>query len=108
MITTIQNRIDELTARRAHTCGFNKRARITEKIEELEKQKMIIEHGCYAANIESLPRGEFFKRKPDAKKVYQRAEYDRSARKYWGMDETDISRGMLFKTGTVVYIGFDY
>ena len=61
-----------------------------------------------AALIKDLPRGEFFKRKPDAIKVYRRGEYERSSRKYQADDCDDICRELLLKGSTVVYIGFDY
>lgn len=61
-----------------------------------------------AALLKNLPAGEFFKRKPDAIKVYRRGEYCRSRRKYQADDCDDICRELLLKGDTVVYIGFDY
>ena len=59
--------------------------------------------------IKQLPKGEFFKRKPDAIKVYQRAEFNREAKKYNCTDMLDIwGNGLTLKGDTVVYIGFDY
>jgi hypothetical protein len=61
------------------------------------------------ALLKDLPKGEFFKRKPDASKVYQRDTYNREAKKYDCTDTTDIwSNSLQLKGSTVVYIGFDY
>jgi hypothetical protein len=60
------------------------------------------------ALLKDLPKGEYFKRKPDAKKVYQRGEYCRSRRKYQADDCDDICRELVLKGSTVVYIGFTY
>lgn len=62
-----------------------------------------------AATIRELKAGEFFKRKPDANKVYTRAEYCRDAKKYQCDDHSDIwGNGLLLKGSTIVYIGFTY
>lgn len=58
--------------------------------------------------LKDVPRGEFVKRKPDAKSVYTRGEFNRSAKKYTLDDEMDISRAVYLKGETIVYIGFDY
>jgi hypothetical protein len=59
--------------------------------------------------IKDLPKGEFFKRKPDANKVYQRDTYNREAKKFDCTDTTDIwGNGLQLKGSTVVYVGFDY
>ena len=58
--------------------------------------------------ISSLRLGAYFKRKPDAKKVYRRGDYDRSERTYAGLDTDDISRSIALKGDTRVYVGFDY
>ena len=61
-----------------------------------------------AIKIKDLPAGEFFKRKPDAQKVYTRDEYDRSEKRYVCGDWSDISRALYLKGETIVYIGFDF
>jgi hypothetical protein len=62
-----------------------------------------------SAQLKDLPKGEFFKRKPDASKVYQRAEYNREAKKYNCTDMLDVwGNGLQLKGTTLVYIGFDY
>jgi hypothetical protein len=59
--------------------------------------------------IKDLPKGEFFKRKPDASKVYQRDTYNREAKKYDCTDMLDCwGNGLQLKGSTLVYVGFDY
>lgn len=58
--------------------------------------------------ISSLKKGEFFKRKPDARKVYRRGDYIPSTRTYAGLDTDDISRTLSLKGTTKVYVGFGY
>jgi hypothetical protein len=58
--------------------------------------------------LSDLKKGEFFKRKADARKVYRKGDYDRSERKYEAMDEDDISRSIYLKGDALVYVGFDY
>ena len=59
-------------------------------------------------NIEHLNMGQFFKRKPDAKKVYVYNGYCRFDKKYIGNDWDDISKDMTFKKGTKVFTEFDF
>ena len=58
--------------------------------------------------LSDLKRREFFKRKPDARKVYRKGDYDRGSKKFSCMDEDDISREIFLKGDTMVYVGFDY
>lgn len=58
--------------------------------------------------IKSLKKGDFFKRKESAKKVYTKQDYDRDERKYICHDESDISNFLYLKGDTKVFIGFDY
>jgi hypothetical protein len=61
------------------------------------------------ALIKNLKAGEYFKRKPDANKVYTRAEYCRDVKKYQCDDHSDIwGNGLQLKGNTLVYIGFTY
>lgn len=41
-------------------------------------------------------------------KVYRKGTYDRSERKYWLDDVSDISRGILVKPDTPLDVGFTY
>jgi hypothetical protein len=57
--------------------------------------------------VETL-KGEYVKRKPDAKKVYVVAGYDRHIGK-WQLDDTDdTSRCIYVARGTMLYAGFTY
>jgi len=58
--------------------------------------------------LKDVPRGEFVKRKPEAKAVFTRGEYNKSAKKYTLEDEWDICRCVYLKGTTLVYIDFDY
>lgn len=58
--------------------------------------------------LSDLKKGEFFKRKADARKVYRKGDYDRAERKFAGDDADDISRAIYLKGDTLVYVGFDY
>ncbi len=59
--------------------------------------------------LKDLPKGEFFKRKADANKVYQRKDFNRSAKKYDCRDMLDCwGNGLQLKGTTIVFTGFDY
>lgn len=58
--------------------------------------------------LKDVPRGEFIKRKADAKKVYTRGEYDRAEKRFICDDWDDISRAVYLKGSTPVFIGFDF
>lgn len=52
--------------------------------------------------------GDFIKRKPDAKTVYRKGDYDRATKTYTLVDTNDISRAIYLKATTPVVIGFTY
>ncbi len=58
--------------------------------------------------IEKVKKGEFLKRKPDAQKTYTRGDYDRTYGRYRIDDWDDISRDMLIRKGTLVWVGFTF
>ena len=58
--------------------------------------------------LSDLKKGEFFKRKADARKVYRKGAYVRSDGKFECEDADDISRAIFVKGDTLVYVGFDY
>lgn len=62
--------------------------------------------------LKDCEKGEFLhlldKKGIPHKKVYQRGEYDRSARRYRIDDVDDISRDRLIAGERLVYIGFTY
>ena len=62
--------------------------------------------------IKDLKKGDFFTRKaienPTETQVWIRGDYDRSEKKYEATRFDDISRTMLFKPTTPVYIDFTF
>lgn len=61
-----------------------------------------------AKKVKDLKRGELFKRKPMANKVYSRGEYLPEFKKYLCDDMSDISNDILIGGNTIVYVGFTY
>lgn len=59
-------------------------------------------------HIQDLKNGEWFKLKPEAKKVYEKIEYDRQEKKYCCQDLSDISKLRYFKKNTIVWLDFEY
>ena len=60
------------------------------------------------ATVETLPKGEYVKRKADATKVYIRGEYDRSTKRYALKDTDDGNHEIYVKRGTELFYGFTY
>lgn len=58
--------------------------------------------------LRDVKRGEYFKRKPEAAAVFKRGEYDRSAKRISGIAFDDISREVLLRPSTLVYVGFTF
>lgn len=58
--------------------------------------------------VETLPKGEYVKRTPDAAKVYVRGDYDRATKRYSLRDASDINREVWVKRGTELFHGFTY
>jgi hypothetical protein len=58
--------------------------------------------------VESLPVGEYVKRKANSSTVYKRGAYDRSSKTYSLIDCSDINREIFVKRGTVLFYGFTY
>ena len=58
--------------------------------------------------LRDVPRGEFLRRKLDAKKTYTRGEYDRSYKRYRCDDWDDISRDIMLKGSQLVWVGFKF
>jgi hypothetical protein len=65
-------------------------------------------HNMETRKIEDVDFGDFIKRKPNAKKVYQRTQYCRMERRYICDDWDDISRNILLRKGTIVYVDFEF
>lgn len=58
--------------------------------------------------LKDVPQGEFVRRKLNSRVTYVRAEYDRSFKKYCLDDWNDISRQVMLKGSTLVWVGFEY
>ena len=58
--------------------------------------------------IENVKKGDFVRRKPDAKTTFTKGDYCRFEKKYELGDWGDISRSVYLKKGTVVYVGFTF
>ena len=62
--------------------------------------------------LRSLKKGEVFKRKADAQKIYIKEHYNRADS--WGpasyccTDWDDIGRSIQMKGAALVFVGFDY
>lgn len=69
-------------------------------------KKEIIEEKFYA--LKDLPKGEVFKLKPDAKRVYVRDEYDRSDKKYCCYAWDDVNYFRLIDGKKQVFAGFTF
>ena len=58
--------------------------------------------------LKDVPRGEFVRRKLDAKKTYTRGDYDRASRTYALDDCDDISRAVYLQGAALVWVGFEF
>ena len=58
--------------------------------------------------IENAKKGDFIRRKPDAKTPFTAGGYCRFEKRYLLDDWHDISRCIYLKKGTEVYVGFDF
>ena len=58
--------------------------------------------------IKDVKKGDYFRRKPDAKTVYIRGQYDRTEKDYSCIDDMDINREIFLKGSTKVWVGFTY
>lgn len=58
--------------------------------------------------LKDVPKGEFVRRKPDARTTYKRGEYDRSTKRYELIDCDDINRAVYLRGDALVYVGFTY
>jgi hypothetical protein len=58
--------------------------------------------------VETIKKGEFVKRKADAKGVFTRGDYDKVTKRYSLVDTEDHCREVWVKKGTMLFVGFDY
>jgi hypothetical protein len=80
-----------------------------ERFEEALSFSQSLEPGyVQSAPVETLPAGEYVKRKADSKTVYKRGAYDRSSQTYSLTDCSDINREIFVKRGTKLFYGFTY
>ena len=58
--------------------------------------------------VQATKRGEYVKRKPEAKAVYIRGAYDAGSKRYELTDAEDINRSVWVKGSVSVVVGFTY
>ena len=61
-----------------------------------------------AVLICNVLRGDYVKRKADAKTVYIRGDYDRATKSYSLTDCDDMNREIFVKADKRVFVGFTY
>jgi len=58
--------------------------------------------------VKNVSQGEFVRRKLDSKVTFTRGEYNRSFKRYCLDDWEDISRQIMLKRSTLVWVGFEF
>lgn len=58
--------------------------------------------------LKDVKKGEYFKRKADAKKVFIRGDYVREDKKFECQDFDDINHFVYLKGDTLVFVGFEF
>jgi len=58
--------------------------------------------------VEKIKKGEFVRRKENAKKTYTRGEYNKSLKRFALEDWDDTSREVYVKKGTALFVGFTF
>ena len=58
--------------------------------------------------LKDVKKGEFIRRKADAKKTFTKGDYLRSEKRFECNDWDDISRAVYLKGTTKVFIGFTF
>lgn len=58
--------------------------------------------------IQHVTKGDYVKRKPDAKGIYIKGDYCRIAKAYEMRDTDDVNRVIYIKRDKVVVTGFTY
>lgn len=58
--------------------------------------------------VQDIPKGEFVRRKADAKKTYTKGSYCKFSKAWELHDESDISRSIFVKKNTILFVGFEY
>ena len=80
------------------------------QLENKNMKKLSIDqlNGIAVIELSDLNQGEYFKLKPDSKKVYERGEYLRAEKKYRCADAEIWGRERFLKPDTVVYTQFEF
>tara|TARA_B100000424_G_C22724952_1_gene393479 strand:+ start:253 stop:609 length:357 start_codon:yes stop_codon:yes gene_type:complete len=78
---------------------------VEEGYSQIIVQARLVEQGpdIKKVKVKDLKKGQVFKRKMESSKAYERAEYDRSEKRYACEDLNDISRAIYLKGDTLVY-----
>ena len=63
---------------------------------------------CHKVPMRAVSKGEYVKRKADAKTVYIRGDYDRASNSYSLLDCDDMNREIFVKASKHVFVGFTY
>ena len=58
--------------------------------------------------IKDVKKGEFIRRKPDARQTYIKGDYDRSNKDYSCINFDDINKEIFIKSTVKVWIGFTF
>ena len=58
--------------------------------------------------IIEVKKGDFVKRKAEHNKVYIKGDYDRSLKRFWLHDWSDISHSVLVKSDKLVFTDFEF
>jgi hypothetical protein len=64
--------------------------------------------GARQVQLKDVKKGEFVRRKLDAKTTFTRGDYDKSSKTYELCDWEDINRAVYLKGTTLVWIGFTF
>jgi len=62
----------------------------------------------HTLDVKNIKQGEYVKRKADAKTVFVRGHYDAATKSYSLSDTEDFNREVFVKSGTQLFVGFDY
>ena len=58
--------------------------------------------------ISEVKKGDFLKRKADAKRVYIRGDYDRASKSFSCIAYDDINQEIFIKANKKVFVGFTF
>ncbi len=58
--------------------------------------------------LRNVTKGDYVKRKADAKSIYIKGDYDKTTKSFELIDVEDINRVVYIKATKPVYVGFTY